>query len=96
MRGFSLIAAIAALYGPIINAGTVPSSSCSTPTANTLNGTYSGYHNSLYNEDYFLGIPFAQPPVKNLRYTAPQPLNESWAGVKNATQYGYECVGYGV
>jgi hypothetical protein len=96
MRLVSLIAASVVLYTTIANAGTVSASSCGAPTANTLNGTYSGYHNSFYNEDFFLGIPFSQPPVNSLRYAAPQPLNGSWTGVKNATEYGYECVGYGV
>ena len=96
MLPFALIAASAVTFSQTVNAGTVPPSSCSTPTANTLNGTYYGYHNSFYNEDYFLGIPFAQPPVNDLRYAAPQSLNSSWTGAKNATQYGYECVGYGV
>lgn len=96
MRSFVFTAASAVLYSPIVFAGTIPASSCSAPTATTLNGTFSGYHNSLYNEDYFLGIPYAQPPTGNLRYAAPESLNTSWTGIKNATQYGYECVGYGV
>jgi carboxylesterase type B len=32
------------------------------------NGTISGVHSSTYNEDYFLGIPYAQPPVNGLRF----------------------------
>jgi hypothetical protein len=92
----SFIAAGTALLGQLAVAGAAPSSSSSGPTANTLNGTYYGYHNSFYNEDFFLGMPYAQPPVNNLRYEPPQALNSSWTGFKNATQYGYECVGYGV
>jgi hypothetical protein len=96
MHRFIFISASLVAYSQIANAGTIPASSCGAPTATTLNGTWSGYHNSFYNEDYFLGIPYAQPPTGNLRYAAPQSLNASWTGVKNATQYGYECVGYGV
>jgi para-nitrobenzyl esterase len=35
----------------------------------------------------YLGVPFAKPPVGNLRWKAPQPL-EKWAGVKPAKQFG--------
>nr|NP_001165390.1 carboxyl/cholinesterase 2 precursor [Bombyx mori]BAI66478.1 carboxyl/cholinesterase 2 [Bombyx mori] len=38
----------------------------------------------------FKGIPYAQPPVGNLRFKAPQPVS-SWEGVKNATRHGAVC-----
>lgn len=66
------------------------------PSASSLNGTYLGIHNSYYGVDAFLGIPYAQPPLSALRYRAPQPLNSSWTGAKNATKFGDQCVGYGV
>jgi carboxylesterase type B len=90
----SSIVATAFLYSQLALAVIIPQ--CSAPTANTLNGTYYGVHNSFYNEDFFLGIPYAQPPINSLRYRPAQPLNSSWSSPNNATQYGYECVGYGV
>ncbi|XP_074040164.1 juvenile hormone esterase [Leptinotarsa decemlineata] len=35
----------------------------------------------------FLGIPYAKPPVGDLRFKAPQPI-ESWQGIKDATSIG--------
>ncbi len=39
----------------------------------------------------FKGIPFAQPPVGELRWRAPQPI-ASWSGVKDASKYGPDCM----
>lgn len=38
----------------------------------------------------FLGIPYAQPPVGQLRFKAPQPVN-LWTGVRDANQFGDAC-----
>ncbi len=38
----------------------------------------------------FLGIPFAQPPVGELRWKAPVP-NQPWEGVRDATEFGDSC-----
>ncbi|MBV8818892.1 MAG: carboxylesterase family protein [Acidobacteriaceae bacterium] len=39
----------------------------------------------------FKGIPFAQPPVGNLRWREPQPP-KSWTGVRTADQFGARCM----
>ncbi|KAI9700164.1 MAG: hypothetical protein M1820_006946 [Bogoriella megaspora] len=65
------------------------------PTATTKNGTYVGVHSSPYNQDYFLGIPFAEPPLQDLRFRNPVSLNESWTETRPATRYAEECIGYG-
>lgn len=38
----------------------------------------------------FLGVPFAAPPVGNLRWTAPQPA-ASWTGVRQVTHLSEPC-----
>jgi hypothetical protein len=55
------------------------------PTARVKNGTLLGVHSDIYNQDFFLGIPYAQPPVGNLRYRAPASLNQSWFDARPAT-----------
>ena len=39
----------------------------------------------------FKGIPFAQPPVGDLRWREPQPVR-NWKGVRNADQFGPRCM----
>ncbi|KAE8307788.1 Alpha/Beta hydrolase protein [Aspergillus transmontanensis] len=65
------------------------------PTARVLNGTYYGVHNDHYDQDLFLGMPYAQQPVGDLRLRTPQSLNESWTTPRNATEYSPACLGYG-
>ena len=38
----------------------------------------------------FKGVPYAQPPVSNLRWHSPQPI-KSWQGTLNATAFGSSC-----
>ncbi|XP_046995582.1 cholinesterase-like [Schistocerca americana] len=56
----------------------------------TLRGTTA---TSVYNASYtaFLGIPYAQPPLGELRFQPPQAAS-GWEGVRNATEYGSDCV----
>ncbi|KAI4740294.1 alpha/beta-hydrolase [Aureobasidium sp. EXF-12298] len=65
------------------------------PVVNLKNGSYYGVHNSQYNQDFFLGIPFAQPPVDELRFANPESVNTTWTGALPATNYAFECIGYG-
>jgi triacylglycerol lipase len=68
----------------------------SPPSATTKNGTYVGRYEPACDTDYFLGIPFAQPPLGDLRFRTPRSLNESWSGTRNATEYSPQCIGYGM
>ena len=54
------------------------------PTANTNAGKVAGFKEG--NINVFKGIPFAAPPVGDLRWKAPQPV-KPWSGVKDCIQF---------
>jgi cholinesterase len=59
----------------------------SSPTVTVRNGTYAGVRSPTYDQDFFLGMLYAQQPVGKLRFKGPQLLNTSWDDTRNATQY---------
>lgn len=77
------------------SAHVVPRASSGAPTVTVTNGTISGLHSDTYNQDFFLGIPYAQPPVGPLRFMNPQSINSTYPSTLEATEYAPECVGYG-
>ena len=50
-------------------------------------GIIEGNYNTHNNIQTYFGVPFAQPPVGNLRWKAPQPL-EAWDGIKETKSFG--------
>ncbi len=57
----------------------------------TESGTLQGTSNSDHTVRIFKGIPFAAPPVGDLRWKAPQPLPK-WTGVRVADKFGSACL----
>lgn len=55
------------------------------------NGTIEGYNDAEKGLDLFLGIPYAKPPVGDLRWKAPQPA-DNWTGVKETKKFGNNAV----
>jgi para-nitrobenzyl esterase len=90
MRGLSLRAH--ALLLCLVMAGAVNAVSVSTPDASPAIVTHSGPIKGIETAttDEYLGIPYAVPPVGNLRWRPPRPFGR-WHGVFQATQFGNSC-----
>ena len=79
------------LAGMLALANAVPAQASTdnrTPVARVETGLLRGGETG--GVDSFLGIPYAAPPVGQLRWRAPQPA-ASWPGVREATAYGNRC-----
>jgi len=60
----------------------------SSPVVYTDKGAVRGFVKNGVN--VFLGIPYAAPPVGNLRWRPPQPAHR-WNGVRDATEFANTC-----
>lgn len=61
------------------------------PTVEVASGTIEGVAGDVVS---FLGIPYATPPLEQLRWKAPQPAAR-WDGVLEATAFGPACMQQG-
>lgn len=60
-------------------------------TVKTSNGQLSGVVDRSAGVRSFKGIPFAEPPVGDLRWKPPQPVG-NWTGVRAADKFGPRCM----
>ena len=86
MRGMRLLAAVIAAASGLAIAGVAQAASA--PVA-TQSGQVQGVDQDGVTS--WLGIPFAAPPVGDLRWRAPQPA-ASWQGVRAADHFGAPCM----
>ena len=66
------------------------------PVLTIEGGQVQGVNAEIKGVSVFRGIPYAAPPIKNLRWKAPQPV-VSWKGIKIADKFGhpgYQAVHY--
>ncbi|KQM13324.1 hypothetical protein ASE49_12900 [Novosphingobium sp. Leaf2] len=82
-----MIPALAAFV--TLQAGAHARDAGSAPTATVSAGALRGVNAG--NVAVFLGIPYAAPPVGDLRWRAPRPA-AAWPAVRNATAFGHDCM----
>lgn len=80
----------AVLFGLLVAAGTAEaqSRSLAPPRVDTGQGPVEGF--VAKGVDQFLGIPYAAPPVGDLRWRPPEPA-AAWSGVRPAKAFGPAC-----
>ncbi|WP_343808786.1 carboxylesterase/lipase family protein [Alteraurantiacibacter aestuarii] len=86
--GCALLASVAACA--TTEAGTTSASIATAPVM-TQQGLIQGVPGKLDGITVFKGIPFAAPPVGDLRWEQPQPA-ASWQGVRDGSKWGDSCV----
>lgn len=82
MKGFAA--------GLVLAAAAWTQSLAAVPIVNTKTGPVSGI--SFFNNktNGYLGVPFAAPPVGDLRWKPPQPAAE-WSGIRDGSKFGDAC-----
>ncbi|KAK6524938.1 hypothetical protein TWF281_011828 [Arthrobotrys megalospora] len=83
----SLLLSLLSLAGALVEAGPVH-----TPKVYIRNGTVSGRYSPEWHQDFFLGVPYAEPPTGNNRFRPPQHIKTK----RNfeAKERGKFCWGY--
>ena len=79
---------VAAAGTAAARANTAPSGAARGPVVTTSGGALQG--TTAGTVDEFLGIPYAAPPVGNLRWRPPA-TPASWRGIRAAAQFGPSC-----
>ncbi|GJJ08180.1 hypothetical protein Clacol_002388 [Clathrus columnatus] len=72
----------------VLSAKSLPSNALDIKTSI---GTFRGIANQTDNLEIWRGIPFAQPPVGNLRFKAPVSITTPFKDIQDASQFGAAC-----
>lgn len=59
-------------------------------TTGSVRGRVATLEESGHSVDQFLGIPYAEPPIEELRFAAPEPV-KPWNDLRDATNHGSRC-----
>jgi para-nitrobenzyl esterase len=70
---------------------TIGAQAAGAPQVKTASGTVEGAMSGDGKIHAFLGMPFAAPPVGELRWQAPRPP-VAWDGVRQAATFGHRCM----
>jgi para-nitrobenzyl esterase len=81
-------AGLAPVLAAVLLASFLAGAAGAAPRVDTRQGPVEGF--TAKGVDQFLGIPYATPPVGDLRWRPPQPA-AAWSGVRQATTFGPAC-----
>jgi carboxylesterase type B len=98
MVGTRTILAVVAAFAAYYYFKVLPKASKPSPIVEISSGSIQGIISSSREGRPFyeyLGIPYAQPPVGDLRYEPPNPP-KSWTGVRKANKLGAECAQFNI
>lgn len=85
------LVAVAFGFGLCVTPGAIAARQPANPVVKTADGSVSGTFDAASRVASFKGLPFAAPPVGNLRWRAPQPPH-SWTGVRDGSKFGPSCM----
>jgi carboxylesterase type B len=89
MSSLLLVSYCVLVLGRIVTGSPAPP-----PTVQTVNGTYTGLNLESFSQEAFYGIPYATPPLGDLRLRRALPFDQSWTGTRKATVRSDSCPGY--
>lgn len=82
---------VCCLAGAVTCAGGAPvAQDAAAPSVTLKAGILEGRHFGRAHGVAFLGVPYAAPPVGELRWKPPQPVGP-WTGTRQATEFGPPC-----
>jgi para-nitrobenzyl esterase len=91
MMNMLAILVIAAIAVALFDIGSLAAQAQEQVQARTEGGLVAGTNSADGKVVIFEGVPFAAPPVGELRWKAPQPVAR-WQGVRKATKFGARCM----
>jgi len=94
MRRITKIMALTGLLAALFTHASRAEDICTTPVK-TGSGMVRGSHETTNDTCVWRGIPYAAPPVGELRWKAPQPMPK-WEGVRPAIEFGARCTQKGI
>ncbi len=93
--GLIKVGVVLALAGSVSFAGAAEAAvDCAAPV-DTVYGKVRGERMQGSEACVWRGIPFAAPPVGELRWASPEP-HPGWAGVRDAAEWGAQCMQKGI